>query len=200
MKKPTQDKWLLALNKLVSQKEATRLRETYSWAVSRLTVQGLAVDEIAAKIVEMSKQVRTLEEPKMHMSTGDLKTHLWMLRESMLKMQEALEPLEEILAEVQSFLDVGNEFYREKPLAKMLSLKSNPFHAVLGVGKLTDNKAENLTLGQLIAEIKTLKISYQEAFELVKQAEYLPPKMQMCTCGTSWIWSEDQTACPSCEK
>jgi hypothetical protein len=64
MKKPTQDKWLLALNKLVSQKEATRLRETYSWAVSRLTVQGLAVDEIAAKIVEMSKQVRTLEEPK----------------------------------------------------------------------------------------------------------------------------------------
>jgi hypothetical protein len=118
----------------------------------------------------------------------------------MLKMQEALEPLEEILAEVQSFLDVGNEFYREKPLAKMLNLKSNPFHAVLGVGKLADDKAENITLDQLIAEIKNLKTSHRVTSEMVKQAEYIPSLMVICTCGTSWFWSEDQTTCPSCKK
>ena len=130
--------------------------------------------------------------------TGDLKTHIWLLRDSILKLQDALEPLEEILEEVQSFHDLADLFYREKPLAKMLELKGNPFHAVLGVGKVTDQKAENVTLGQLIAEIKTLSGSSQAARELVTQANILTSTSQLCQCGIIWVYSEDQTACPSC--
>ena len=56
------DKWEAELIKRVGEKKGSWLRLEYGWVVSRLVVQGLGVEEIVDRILEIEGQLKIQRE------------------------------------------------------------------------------------------------------------------------------------------
>jgi hypothetical protein len=121
---------------------------------------------------ELKKIADDLEGKKVAFSPEDLRLHLSMLLSTFEDLKSKLVTLEDTEEDLITLHGLASEFYKERPFARMLGLTSNPFHHLLGIGKVPSTEdAGQVSLKSLIDGLKHTDSYIKRVEELERQIE-----------------------------
>jgi len=122
-----------------------------------------------SSINDLKKLAKELSTKKAQVTYDDVRMHLIMIEETLNDLKSKLGVLEDVEEDLNTLHGLAEEFYRERPIAKLIGLDSNPFHAFLGIGKVADGKAGEWNLSAIVHGLKRADHFIEKAEDLMNQ-------------------------------